>query len=99
MESFFDNHKTPESERNASLTKCLAIQNKLSDYFKRKQTEEKKNPEDQEDLDIKYHQLIRLIDEVNADLADQRSDYEEEIGELENRKSFKVKSVSDEWER
>ena len=47
------NYQKALNERNAQLTKCLATQNKLADYFKRKKTdEEKKKPSDEETNDL-----------------------------------------------
>ena len=90
------------NERNAQLTKCLATQNKLADYFKRKKTdEEKKKPSDEEtnDLEIKYFGLIKSVDVVNQELADQKADYKEKIDDLDDKKGSKLTSVKDEWER
>ena len=47
------NYQKALNERNAQLTKCLATQNKLADYFKRKKTdEEKKKTSDEETNDL-----------------------------------------------
>ena len=96
------NYQKALNERNAQLTKCLATQNKLADYFKRKKTdEEKKKPSDEEtnDLEIKYFGLIKSVDVVNQELADQKADYKEKIDDLDEKKDSKLTSVTDEWER
>jgi len=95
------NYQKALNERNAQLTKCLATQNKLADYFKRKKTdEEKKKPSDEEtnDLEIKYFGLIKSVDVVNQELADQKADYKEKIDDLDDKKGSKLTSVTDEWE-
>ena len=50
-------------------------------------------------IEIKYFGLIKSVDVVNQELADQKADYKDKIDDLEEKKGSKLTSVTDEWER
>ena len=92
------------ADRNAALTKNLAIQNKLSDYFKRKKTDDQRktaatSQEENNDLEQRYFALIKSIEHANLDLADQKTFYSQKVEELNDRKTNKTSSVNAEWDR
>lgn len=98
-------YQTALTERNAQLTLCLTVQNKLADYFKRKKTDAEKasqapklNAEEMDELEMTYHERIRAVDIANDELMAQKAEYKTSIDELNERKVTRQSGVSDEWE-